>query len=77
MKPDNGPMMRFCQADAAGRVICIVCRERDGIHSPTCPIVELDLQVRELTAHTGNFVASVRDTLETIGRILRDERRQP
>ena len=74
MKPDNGPIMRFSERDG-DNVVCIVCRERNGVHYPTCPIVELDAQVRELTAHTGTFVAAVQETLETIGRILRDERR--
>lgn len=74
MKPDKGPLMRFSKPDAGAVPICLICRERGGVHLPTCPIVALDAQIRELTAHTGTFVASIRDTLETIARILRDER---
>ena len=75
MKPNNGPTMRFGERDPGnGDVVCIICREHGGVHAPTCPIVELDTQVRELTAHTGVFIAAVQETLETIGRILRDER---
>ena len=74
MKPTTeAPIMRFTQRDGA-RVICIVCRERAGIHLPTCPLVALDGHVRELAAAVGEFVANVKETLEHIGRTIRDER---
>jgi len=76
MKPTTeAPIMRFTQRDGA-RVICIVCREAGGIHQPTCPLVELDGQVRELAANVGMFVANIKETLESIGRLIRDERPQ-
>ena len=75
MNEYNGPIMRFSDAPAGSSCV-LVCRERDGVHLPSCPIVALDAQVRELTAHTGIYVAAVQETLETIGRILRDERRR-
>lgn len=74
MTDDAGYVSRFSESRGGVRV-CIVCRELNGIHAPTCPIVALDAQIRELTAHTGIFVSSIRDTLDAIGRILRDERR--
>jgi hypothetical protein len=75
-KSDAGPTLRFTERDGA-RVICIVCREADGIHGPTCPLVALDGHVRELAASVGEFVANVKETLEHIGRVIRDERPQP
>ena len=54
--------------------ICAVCLEADGRHLPTCPIVALAGHVRDLAMHTGVFLASVKDTLEAIDRVLRDNR---
>lgn len=73
-KRDAAPTMRFSERDGA-RVICIVCREANGIHAPTCPLVHLDGQVRELAAAVGEFVANVKETLEQIGHLIRDERK--
>jgi hypothetical protein len=70
VKTDGRPI-RFIDAD--GR--CVVCSLREGLHLDTCPIVVLDAQVRELAAHIGLFVANVKETMDTIGRTLRDERR--
>ena len=39
----------------------------------TVPIVALDTEVREMTGHVGSFVANMHETLDKIGRILRDE----
>jgi hypothetical protein len=72
-KSENGPTMRFTER-AGGELVCIVCRERAGIHLPTCPLVALDGHVRELAAAIGEFVANVKETLEHIGRTIRDER---
>jgi len=74
-KTSDGPLLRLTEHDGA-RVICIVCREAAGIHLPTCPIVALDVQARELAANVGEFVANVKETLERIGRLIRDERPQ-
>ena len=73
MKPNGAPTLRFTDGDG----VCIVCRQRNGIHAPTCPIVELDGRVRELAAQVGECVANVKETLEAIGRVLRDERQPP
>ena len=67
------PTMRFTER-AGGQVICIVCREVDGGHLPTCPIVALDANMKELTSHIGVFVANMRDTLEAIARIVHSRR---
>lgn len=70
--PDDAPVMRFSERVGAHRV-CIVCREVDGRHFPTCPLVELDTEVRALMAHVGLCVANIKDSLETIERLIRDE----
>jgi len=74
MTAKNADPIQFSERDGAGRVICIVCRELGGIHAPTCPLVALDWQLRELAAEVGEFVANVKETLEHIGRLIRDER---
>ena len=77
-KPLEAPTLPFTERTYDGtHVVCLVCRERDGSHAPTCPIVALDGHVRELAAHVGEFVANVTETLEAIGRVLRDERQPP
>jgi pyruvate-formate lyase len=38
--------------------------------------VALDTEVRELASHIGLCVANIKDSLEAIGRLLRDERRR-
>lgn len=73
-KTSEGPTLPLSARDGAGRVICIVCREQAGAHLPTCPIVALDWQLRELAAEVGEFVANVKETLEQIGRTIRNER---
>ena len=75
-KRDPPSILPFTERDGA-QVICIVCREHAGIHAPTCPLVALDGQVRELAAAVGEFVANVKETLEHIGRLIRDERPHP
>jgi len=64
--------MPFSERLTDSKVICFVCRTVNG-HAPTCALVELDDQVKELTSHVGVFVANIQDTVERIGRILRDE----
>jgi len=73
-KTSDGPTIPLSVRDGAGRLICIVCRELDGAHLPTCPIVALDGQLRELAAEVGEFVANAKETLEQIARTIRNER---
>jgi len=70
--PDNGPVLRFTRLEGA-RLVCTLCNEHDGRHFATCPLVALDHEIRALTAHVGMCVANIKDSLETIGRLLRDE----
>jgi len=56
-----------------GRVVCIVCRERDGRHMKNCAVLALDGHVRDLASHMGIFLSSMRDTLEAISRSIRGE----
>jgi hypothetical protein len=65
-------MMPFSERLTDAKVICFVCRTVNG-HDEACPIVALDHQVKELTSHVGVFVSNMQDTMERIGRILRDE----
>jgi len=58
-------------------VICIVCRlpvdHLGAGHDGDCPIVALDAQVKEMASHVGVFVSNMRETLNMIGKILRDQ----
>jgi len=55
------------------RVICIVCRGAAPRHLPTCPLVALDAEVKALVGTVGMCVANIKDALEAIERILRDD----
>jgi len=69
----DGPAMRFA-VRSGDRWICAICLEADGQHVATCPIVELDGQIRDLLAHLGLCVANMRETLEGMSRVIRDDR---
>jgi phage tail protein X len=56
-----------------GKIVCSLCHREYG-HTSTCPIVELDGQVRDLVAHIGAFVANIQETLAAIAVLLRDDR---
>jgi len=64
--------MPFTERLTPAKVICMVCRTVNG-HDAACPLVALDVQVKDMTGHVGTFVASMHETLERIGHILRDE----
>ena len=64
--------MPFTDRLTAEKVLCRLCHSENS-HDAACPLVALDGQVKELTSHVGSFVASMQDTMERIGRILRDE----
>jgi len=70
--PDNWTGIRFSRREGT-RVICKLCGEAHGRHDATCPLVALDAAIRDLSAHVGMCVANIKDSLETIGRLLRDE----
>ena len=70
MLPDRPPV-RFTDRDG-GRVVCRVCGT-SGRHLPTCSLVALDTELRALAAHVGMCVAGVKESLDTIGRLLRDD----
>jgi len=71
--PDNLPPLRFVRYEGT-RPVCTLCGEAHGRHYATCPLVALDVEVRNLAAHVGMCVANIKDSLETIGKLLRDER---
>jgi hypothetical protein len=72
--PDNlAPPLRFSRREGP-RLVCNLCGQAQGRHFATCPLVALDAAIRDLTAHVGMCVANIKDSLEAIGRLLRDER---
>jgi hypothetical protein len=71
MRPEVPPA-RF-SAHRGGRLVCRVCADEGGQHYPTCALVALDTELRALAAHVGMCVAGVKESLETIGRLIRDE----
>ena len=57
------------------RIVCSLCRREYG-HTTTCPIVELTEHVNDLASHLGIFLANMRESLDAIVELLRDERKQ-
>jgi hypothetical protein len=55
----------------SGVLACRVCHGLGYQHARDCPIVTLRWQLRELTAALGLFVASMRETVETVDMLLR------
>jgi hypothetical protein len=70
--PADAPVLRFSRREGT-RVVCTLCGDAGGRHGATCPLVALDAEIRALTGHVGMCVANIKDSLETIGRLLRDE----
>ena len=70
---DKPPVLLFSAPEGA-RVICRICRGSHGHHARTCPLVALDTEIRELAGHVGLCVANIKESLDAIGRLLRDER---
>jgi len=71
-KPPTPPPIRFTRREG-GRLVCTLCHDVNGQHYATCPLVALDAAIRDLSAHVGMCVANIKDSLEQIGRLLRDE----
>ena len=55
------------------RVVCVVCKLEFG-HTTTCPIVALSEHVNDLASHMGIFLANMRESLDAIVELLRDDR---
>jgi hypothetical protein len=58
---------------AVGDVICALCDARGYTHAPDCPVMVLHAQLRELAGQLGLFVATTRETLDALERLLRGE----
>jgi hypothetical protein len=54
-----------------GRTVCRLCAMLDQRHDRHCPVVTVRLQLRDLTAQLGLFVATMRETIETVDLLLR------
>lgn len=57
----------------SGRVLCGLCHGLDQTHQPNCAAVAIYTQVRELSLQLGLFVATMRETVETLEALLRGE----
>lgn len=66
----NTDEARLYERRADGASVCRVCQAAP--HQDACPVLELDGQIRELLAHLGMFVAAMRETIETVERLLTD-----
>lgn len=54
-----------------GSVACRLCYEPGGRHAPACPAIVIHGQLKELSAQLWLFVATMRDTLDVVDRLLR------
>jgi len=70
---DAGAPGGFYRTLETGQVVCGVCAEPAYTHAPTCPVIALHTQLRELAAQLGLFVATLRETLDTSERLLRGD----
>jgi len=55
----------------AGQAACRLCHALDHGHARDCPVVAVRLQLRELAAELALFVATMRETLDTVDQLLR------
>jgi hypothetical protein len=63
----------FYQPLGEGQVVCALCAALDHRHTPGCPVITLQTQLRELTVQLGLFVATMRETLDALERLLRGD----
>jgi hypothetical protein len=63
----------FYRPRASGGVVCALCAASDHAHAPDCPVMVLHAQLRELAGQLGLFVATTRETLDALERLLRGE----
>ena len=64
--------MAFLETDG-DRVLCSLCRAEYG-HTTTCPVIALSGHLDDLASHVGLFVANMRESLDAIAQLLRDDR---
>jgi hypothetical protein len=57
----------------SGQIVCALCHAADHAHTPACPVRTLHAQVRELTGQIGLLVATLRETVEALERLLRGD----
>jgi len=60
--------------EPGAKVICFACRFAGGAHDDACPIPKITEQLEEITGNLAAYVVSVRDSLDAIRRVLRNER---
>ena len=71
--PVARPTVTIYRATEAGALVCGVCHAPATAHAPDCAIVAVHAQVQELGAQLGLFVATMRETLDTVETLLRGE----
>jgi hypothetical protein len=54
-------------------VVCALCGAPDYAHAPDCPVMVLHAQLREVAGSLGLFVATTRETLDALERLLRGD----
>jgi hypothetical protein len=55
------------------RLRCALCHREYG-HTATCPVLALSEHVNDLASHLGIFLANMRESLDAIIELLKDER---
>jgi len=55
------------------RLVCALC-DREYGHKAGCPIVALSEHVNDLASHLGIFLANMRESIDAIIELLKDER---
>lgn len=75
MTGTHAPPGFYRPADVAGGagVVCALCDGAGYAHAPDCPVMVLHAQLRELAGQLGLFVATTRETLDALERLLRGE----
>lgn len=63
----------FYHTRVTGQVICRLCETPDHAHTPDCPVYALSTQLRELSAEFGSSVATMREIIDALDRLLRGE----
>ena len=61
----------FYSRTTSGEVACRLCHGVHGRHEKDCPLVALRIQVQELGGQLGLYVATMRELLDHVDRLLR------
>lgn len=74
MSDDPRPAARgFYHTGVTGQVTCRLCDRLDHAHTPDCPVYALSMQLRELSGEFGQSVATMREIIDALDRLLQGE----